>query len=361
MKSKLNRTYKDRLFRLIFQDKRELLALYNAMNGSDYDDPEDLIITTLEDVIYMSMKNDVAFLMGDVLNLWEHQSSYNPNMPLRGLLYFARLYRRYLDEHNISIYSSSLKKLPFPQYVVFYNGLGDEPDRRELLLSDAFIQAEGRKMEPCLEVKAVMLNINMGKNQKLMDECQRLKEYAVFVASIREGLVSGLEAETAVENAIRDCLQNGILTDILSKHKQEVIGMFLTEYDDQKFMEWEREERFEAGRQEGIAVGLEQGRAAGMAEGRAAGMAEGRAEGRAAGMAEGRAEGRAAGMAEGKAEGIAGAVCMLLEEKGQLPGPLQFAILAEKDIETLNGWLKAAGRSTSLEEFLKQTGLEDIR
>ena len=89
----VNRQYKDRLFKLIFRDKKDLLQLYNAVNNTEYDNPEDIEVNTLEDVIYMGMKNDVSFLLTDILNLYEHQSTFNPNLPLRGLLYFARLFQ----------------------------------------------------------------------------------------------------------------------------------------------------------------------------------------------------------------------------------------------------------------------------
>ncbi|MCI8745248.1 MAG: hypothetical protein HFI25_06185, partial [Lachnospiraceae bacterium] len=92
---KVNRKYKDVLFRFIFRDKKDLLSLYNAINGTDYKNPEELEINTLENVIYMKMKNDLSFLVGASMNLYEHQSTWNPNMPLRGLFYFAELYERY--------------------------------------------------------------------------------------------------------------------------------------------------------------------------------------------------------------------------------------------------------------------------
>lgn len=235
----------------MFREKTELLALYNAMNGSNYTNIEDLEIVTLEDVVYMSMKNDVSFLLGDILNLWEHQSSFNPNIPIRGLFYFARLYKRYIQAEDINIYGSALKKLPFPKYLVFYNGLRDEPDRMELKLSDAFLhETEGNltsDSEPCLEVKAEMININLGRNQELMEQCIRLKEYAIFVAKIREFLACGMNAEEAAGKAVDECIGNGILEDVLSENKAEVVELFLTEYDEQKHMEMERKEQFEAG------------------------------------------------------------------------------------------------------------------
>ena len=113
-----NRQYKDRLFRFIFKDKQDLLSLYNAVNGSSYDNPDDLEIRTLEDVLYMTMKNDVSFIIDNRMNLYEEQSSWNPNMPLRGLFYFARLYSGYVTEHELDIYADAKQELPFPQFVV---------------------------------------------------------------------------------------------------------------------------------------------------------------------------------------------------------------------------------------------------
>ena len=138
----IQRKYKDRLFRMAFREKKHLLALYNAINGSAYEDPEALEIRTLDDVIYMGVKNDASFVLDDSLSLWEHQSTFNPNMPIRALSYFARVYQNYIQEFEINVYSSRLQRLPFPQYIVFYNGIRKEPDRTELRLSDAFLRNE---------------------------------------------------------------------------------------------------------------------------------------------------------------------------------------------------------------------------
>lgn len=307
------RDYKDRLFRAVFRNKKELLSLYNAINDSNYADPEALQITTLEDVVYMGMKNDVSFILGDVLNLWEHQSSYNPNMPIRGLFYLSRMYRNYIEANGINIYSSHLKTLPIPRYIVFYNGLKEEEDRRELRLSEAFIREDGKHLQSCLEVKAIMLNINQGRNRELMDKCQRLREYAAFVNAVREELSRGRTPREAIEMAITYCLKNRMLEDILSMNKREVIDMFLTEYDTQRHMEMEREENFEAGRIEGERIGREQG--------------------------------------------IALSICQILEQKFPLSDELYQRIHAETDLDVLTGWIAIACASASAEEFQKQAGL----
>ena len=114
----INRKHKDSLFKIAFREKENLLELYNAINDSDYDNPEELTIYTMEDVVFMGIKNDISFLIGEMMNLYEHQSTENPNMPIRGLMYFAENYESYIARNDVDIYSSTLQKLPFPQYYV---------------------------------------------------------------------------------------------------------------------------------------------------------------------------------------------------------------------------------------------------
>ena len=216
------REYKDRLFRLVFRRKEDLLDLYNAVNGTDYADPDALEVNTLDNVLYLSMKNDISFLIGGTMNLYEHQSSYNPNMPVRGLMYFSRLYEKYIAANEIDIYTSTPKKFPFPQYLVFYNGTREEPDRRQLRLSDLYDplpagQSAGRT--PCLECTAFMLNINYGHNRELMEKCRRLEEYAIFIDTVRGNLDSGMELDEAVTQAVDECMRKNVLKDILTEQK----------------------------------------------------------------------------------------------------------------------------------------------
>ena len=163
------RTYKDRLFRMIFRDKAEFLTLYNALNGTSYDDPDALKITTLEHAVYIGMKNDLSFLLDMHLPLYEHQSSHNPNMPLRDLLYVASIYSRLTQDANL--YGTKLIKLPTPQFAVFYNGTAPMPERSVVRLSDAF---EHPTEDPALELKVLVLNINPGYNEELMQSCRTL-------------------------------------------------------------------------------------------------------------------------------------------------------------------------------------------
>ena len=255
---KINKKYKDRLFRLIFQDKKDLLELYNAINNSDYTNPEDLTITTIEDVVYMGMKNDLSFLIDDVLNLYEHQSSYSPNLPLRGLFYFSSLYREQIELVKQRLYTNSPLYIPFPQYLVFYNGTKEEPERQELKLSDLF-STNGKGATPALECTALVLNINLGHNRRLMEKCKALKEYAKFIETIRENVGAGMVFEEAVEKAVDVCIKKGILSEVLRKNRAEVIEMILTEYDENEFRDFLKEEAWNEGHKAGIERGMRTG------------------------------------------------------------------------------------------------------
>ena len=255
---KINKKYKDMVFRVIFHEKKDLLELYNAINDSNYTNPDDLTITTIEDVVYMGMKNDLSFIIGDVMNLYEHQSSFSPNLPLRGLFYFSSLYREYIEPVKYRLYSTSPLHIPFPQYIVFYNGTKKEPERQELKLSDLFIEDKG-EMNPALECTAVVLNINLGKNRELMEKCKQLREYAEFIAIIRKYLAEGMQFEKSVEIAVDNCIKNGILADVLQKNRAEVVDMILTEYDEEEFRRAWREDLLNEGFRKGLNNGLSKG------------------------------------------------------------------------------------------------------
>ena len=245
-----DREYKDRLFRLVFSNKEDLLSLYNAVSGTEYEDPDELEINTLGNVLYLSMKNDISFLVSGTLNLYEHQSTYNPNMPMRGLLYYAKLYEKIITRNNINIYGSSAKTFPFPQHIVFYNGTDSQPDRTVLRLSDLF-EKGGEGRTPALECTTVMLNINYGHNRELMEKCRRLKEYAIFVDRVRKNLETKKSLEEAIMQTIDDCIRDEILKDILIQQKAEVVQMILETFDQEKYEKAVKNEAFEDGYQAG--------------------------------------------------------------------------------------------------------------
>lgn len=180
------------------------------MNGTSYQDPDALEFTTLENAIYMGMKNDVSFLVSSDMNLYEHQSTWNPNMPLRGLFYFAEVYKGYVASRNLDIYSSAKLRIPAPKYVIFYNGTAEEPESVNLRLSELYGApgADGY----ALECTAQVLNINFGQNRELMEQCRKLYEYAYFIDAIRRRLGEGLTREAAVDGAISECIAGNILT-----------------------------------------------------------------------------------------------------------------------------------------------------
>lgn len=256
--AKVNRIYKDTLFRLLFNDRKNLLSLYNAVNHTSYTNEEYLEINTLENAIYLKVKNDVSFVLNFYLNLYEHQASLNPNMPLRDLFYVSDLLQAITADKNI--YSSTLISIPTPRFVVFYNGASEMPEKMVLRLSDSFSH---REEEPELELKVVVYNINKGMNQDLLESCQTLKEYAQFVQIFRKNLRQ-YEKETAAKITIDTCITKNVLSDFLKKHRGEAMAMCLYEYDEEKHMEMERREHYERG----LAEGKEEGERTGKREGK---------------------------------------------------------------------------------------------
>lgn len=254
LRTSANRKYKDTVFRMLFADKTNLLSLYNAMNGSNYHDPSKLQIITLENAIYIGMKNDLAFVIGTNLFLYEHQSTYNPNMPLRNLFYISSEYQKMVDSNKL--YSSTLLEIPAPHFVVFYNGTTKQEDSWYNYLSDSYHNFSGI---PDLELKVVTLNINKGHNKELMEQCQTLNEYAQYVEKVRTYAKEN-NLDNAVERAVNECIHDGILADFLTQNKSEVIAMSIFEYDEkavrQVYYEDGLEAGLKAGRKDGIKTGI---------------------------------------------------------------------------------------------------------
>ena len=247
-----NRTYKSRIFAMLFSDRNELLKLYNAINGTSYDDPDLLQINILENAVYMSMQNDVSFIIELGLNLYEHQSTHSPNLPVRYLLYVADVYSDYTKDMNL--YGTKAVKLPTPKFVIFYNGQAEQPDRKELKLSELFTVPEEA---PSLELKAVMLNINKGHNRKLKETCKTLHDYAEYTSRVRE-YAAEISLDEAVERAITECISEDILADFLRKNRAEAKKVSIYEYDEERHMRQTREEGVEEGYTKGINQGIEQ-------------------------------------------------------------------------------------------------------
>ncbi|MEE1038502.1 MAG: hypothetical protein U0K95_04975 [Eubacterium sp.] len=241
------RDFKARLFEMIFSDKKELLSLYNAVNGTHYTNPEDLELNTLENAIYLSMRNDISFVIGSKVSLYEQQSTYSLNLPLRYLFYIADLYS--VMTCNENLYGSKLIKIPAPRFIIFYNGEMEKPEHEMMRLSDAFSIKES---SPMLELKAEFININPGYNQELLDACKVVKDYSLYTARVRE-YAKGMEVRDAVEMAVTECISEGILAEFLIKNRAEAIKMSIYEYDEERQRQWDREEGRETGREEGEA------------------------------------------------------------------------------------------------------------
>ena len=241
---KTAKDYKDRLFRMIFNDKEKLLKLYNAMNGSDYKDASELQVVTLENAVYLSMKNDVAYLLHDELFLYEQQSTKNANMPLRCLFYASDTYSVLVKDKNI--YGSKMLPLPSPTFVVFYNGKQKMDEEEELRLSDAFVK---KQENPNLEVIVKVKNINLGNSRKLFDKCRPMRDYMIFVDKVRR-YSQEQTLEDAVERTIRECMEEDVMADFLKRNRAEVVKMCLYEYDEEKQREFDREEGREEGKME---------------------------------------------------------------------------------------------------------------
>ena len=249
-RERIQRNVKDRLFRFLFEEDREaLLQLYNALNGTDYREASQLEIVTIDSAVYVVMKNDLAFVLSGTLNMYEHQSTCSPNLPVRFLIYLAQEYQMVIERAQESIYGTGLIALPTPKCVVFYNGQRDVPERQTLKLSDAFTD---KRHKSDVELTVQMYNINYGYNRELMEKCRRLGEYSEFVNVLRKFTDGRSDKREALSEAVDYCIGNGILEDVLRKNRSQVLGMLLEEFDVEKYERTLRKEGREEGREEGI-------------------------------------------------------------------------------------------------------------
>lgn len=242
----MQRNVKDRLFRYLFENDREaLLDLYNALNGTSYQDSTQLEIVTIESAVYVVMKNDLAYILSGTLNMYEHQSTYSPNLPVRFLIYLAQEYQTVIEKAEKSLYGTGRITLPTPQCIAFYNGMKEMPEEQMLKLSDAF---ENKKARADVELTVRMLNINYGHNKQLMEKCVTLEAYSKFAAITRECMQVEKDMQTALNRAVESSIERGILKEFLLKNRAEVLGMLLEEFDAEKYERTIREE----GRKEGM-------------------------------------------------------------------------------------------------------------
>ncbi len=241
----VQKKYKDTVFRMLFGKEERALSLYNGVNGTDYKDASSLNFNTLENAVFMNVKNDLSFVFASSVNLYEHQSTVPVNMPLRDLFYIADVWQKeFMDK---SIYSNKRTVMPNPNFVVFYNGVRVLPEQMEMKLSDSYlIQTD----EPTLELKVRVLNINPGMNEELKEKCPELKQYMQYVDKVRK-YCEETELRDAVIKAVEECIRENILRDFLMEQKSEVVKMSIYEFDEEREMAIIRADERELGREEG--------------------------------------------------------------------------------------------------------------
>ena len=267
-----NAAFKSDVFSLLLADKKRALEVYNAMNGTAYDDPELIENVSLENKgISLSIRNDASFIIDYHLSLYEHQSTYCPNMPLRELIYFVNIISNRLKNKNL--YGRSLVKIPVPHFVVFYNGKEPAPEHYELRLSDAF---EHHTDAPEIELICQVYNINKGNNEELLAKCTTLRDYMYFVDLVREYHAKNnfTDLKDAIRQAIEQCISEDILRDFLIEHRQEVEKMMQLDYTFERQIELERQEARKSGEEIGWKLGEEAGRKLGEETGRKLGVEE---------------------------------------------------------------------------------------
>jgi len=278
-----NTKYKDSVFSLLFSDQDLLRELYCALEGITLPSDTPVTINTLQDVFFMDRINDISFeIGGKLVILIEHQSTINPNMALRLLLYIVRVYDKIIED-NKKIYTTNLIHLPRPEFFVLYNGVSPYPDEEILKLSKAFESAASLgipdKENPNLELTARVININEGRNKEIVQRCKALNGYCAFIGKVREYEKEGYSLEEAIRKAVKYCRDHDILKEFLEANAKEVMTMLLEEWnlDDAKQVWYEEgmEKGLEKGREEGLEEGMEKGREEGLEEGLEKGREEG--------------------------------------------------------------------------------------
>lgn len=244
--SNVARNHKDNVFCLLYREKKNLLSLYNAMNGTSYENERELEVVTLEEAICMKMRNDAAFVIDSTLNLYEQQASVNPNMPLRDLYYVTEELKKIAPPGRL--HRTTKVKIPAPRFVMFYNGAAKQPERMTYRLSELFFREE---KEPGLELVVTAVNINPGCSRELLDKCESLRGYMVFVEKVRNKLAAEEKLEEAVRQSVNECISENILEDFFRQHREEIVEMGIFEFD--------QELHDRVLREDGEAIGIEKG------------------------------------------------------------------------------------------------------
>lgn len=308
-KGKSNREVKDSAFTTFFGEPENASELYAALGDTEVS-PEDITYVTLEGVLFIARKNDLAFTVKNrVLVISEHQSTINENMPLRDLLYLGRTLEKLLDEKNL--YRRKMISIPTPEFYVFYNGDDPFPTEKILRLSDAYLD---KTEHPMLELKVKLININLASGHRLLKECRPMYEYSWFIQQIKDYLAAGWNRDDAIAQAVRDCLDEGIMAEFMQEHGTEAVNMLYTQWNWDDAMEVEREEAYE----DGVEAGM------------------------------------AAGQTLGDLNRSRQDILDLLEDLGEIPEDIQSCIHTEEDTQILRRWFKAAAKAVSFDAFREQ-------
>ena len=227
-----NREIKDGVFRLLFDNPENATELYSALKGADCS-PDEIQIITLTTIVSGQLKNDLAFVArGRAMVLGEHMSSPYANMPVRFLMYLGQLYEKWIKMKGEEkyLYGSNLYKIPTPEFVVFFNGATARPEKETLNLSDAF-EAEADTELGSLKLEVPVYNINKGMNVELFKKSPKLKQYAEFIAKVREFNKQYNDYAQAVKEATNYCIENDILSDFLREQGGKIVSILTAEYD----------------------------------------------------------------------------------------------------------------------------------
>ena len=177
----------------------------------------------------------------------EHQSTINPNMPLRVLIYIAKEYEK--QYFGKDIYSKKRVMIPTPEAYVFYNGTEDAPVTKTLKLSDSYIK-KCDKMS--LEVKVDVININHEKGAKILKRCKTLNDYSLLIHTIRERERNGKELDIAIEETIIEFIKQGILVEFLKENGGEIMSFLFEELTREECEAIREQDGYFRGKEEGI-------------------------------------------------------------------------------------------------------------
>ena len=260
---KSNREFKDTFFRTLFHEEDRALELCNAVEGTNFPKGTPLKFYTFGDNSLTRRNNDFAVVVNDqLLTFQDHQSTINPNMPLRLLPSAAEILYTWLVDKK-SLYKNKLVTIPTPKFYVLYNGT-DKLIKNELRLSDAFRFIDKKYS---MELTVKVIDIKYSKNNEVLQKSPSLNGYAYLIAKIKSRTEKGIPRDKAISMAVNDCIRKGILADFLIENYKEVCDMFSWECTLEEEMEIKQEEAFEDGFEEGCEVGREEGHKEGHKEG----------------------------------------------------------------------------------------------